>query len=274
MEKRNQHYIPQFYLNYFTDLDVPPMHNPYVWMYDRVSEAIKNKSPKNIAYEKGYNDIINEEGKIDATLEDQFQKIETETAKVFRKLIKFEYISKNDRLQMCKFVLSMRTRIPYYKDMYVDIVQNGDQTAIPLDVVDVTKLPSQFPMNSVIFAANNVSHLLLRMDWSLLIAPNEINFITSDNPVVVKDPEDLSYRSCGFSSSPNVQVTFPLTPKICLFGSWGRYRRLIEYIDTKEVKEINFETFKYSYQYLYSSTRDIAKEILMVNHLVNIGKIY
>lgn len=274
MEKRNQHYIPQFYLNYFSDPNVPPMHNPYVWIYDRVNEALKNKSPKNIAYEKGFNDIVDAEGNLDSTVEDQFQQIESETAKVFRKLVKLEYISKSDRLQLCKFVLSMRTRIPKYKDMYVDIVQKGDQTVIPLDVVDVTKLPSQFPMNSVIFAANNVSHFLLRMDWSLLIAPEEISFITSDNPVVVKDPENLNYRSCGFSSSPNVQVTFPLTPKICLFGSWGRYRKIIEYIGANEVKEINFETFKYSYQYLFSSTRDMAKEILIVNHLVNIGEIH
>jgi len=244
------------------------------WVYGRANESIKNKAPKNIAFEKGFNDLVDVKGNLSSAIEDQFQQIETETAKVYRKLIKLEYISKSDRMQLCKFVLSMRTRIPKYKDMYTDIVRKGDQSVIPIDIVDVTKLPSQFPMNSVIFITDTASHFLLRMDWSLLIAPKEISFITSDNPVVVKDPENLNYRFCGFSSSPSVQVTFPLTQKICLFGSWGRYRRLVEDISIQEVKEINFETFKYSYNYLFSSSHDIAKEILIVNHLVNKGEIH
>ncbi len=191
-----------------------------------------------------------------------------------KKIIKIRIHNKKECLQLCKFVFSMRVRVPFYKNLYSDIVQKGDQSAIPMDIVDVTKLPSQYPMDSVIYVTNNYSHLLLRMDWSLLIAPKDFAFITSDNPVVVKDPENLHYRSCGFSSSPSVQVTFPLTQNICLFGSWGKYRRPVENIIIREVQEINFETFKYSYKYLFSSSRDMAKEILIVNHLVNKGEIH
>ncbi len=273
MEKRDQHYIPQFYLNYFTDPYVPPVQTPYLWVFDRKSGLVKNKSPKNIAFEKGFNDIIDKNGNISSVVEDQFQKIETETAKIFRKISKLEYISKSERLHLCKFVFSMRARIPKFKDLYNDIVQYGDQSVIPIDIVDVTKLPPQYPMDSVVNVTDIASHLLLRMDWSLLISPTETRFITSDNPVVVKDPSNLNYKSCGFSSSPNVHVIFPLTQQICLFGSWGRYRKLVEYISIDEVKEINFEIFKYSYKYLYSSSRNIPKEILMVNYLVNTGQL-
>ena len=56
-------------------------------------------------------------------------------------------------------------------------------------------------MDSVVRVTLLASHLLLRMDWSLLIAPKGISFITSDNPVVVRDPNNLNMRLCGFSSS-------------------------------------------------------------------------
>jgi hypothetical protein len=79
---------------------------------------------------------------------------------------------------------------------------------------------------------------------------------------------------CGFASSPQVEVTFPLTRQICLFGSWGRYRRVIEKVNADKVKEINFETFKYSHKYLFSSSKRLDKEILIVNHLVNKGLIH
>lgn len=139
--------------------------------------------------------------------------------------------------------------------------------------IDYENLPSKFMMDSVIRTTNLVSGWLLRMDWSLLIAPADCSFITSDSPVVVRNPDDPSWLFCGFASSLKIQLHFPLTPKICLYGAWGRLRRVIEYIDKSEVRELNFETYKYSYRYLYSSSKEFAKEILYVNNMVNKGLI-
>lgn len=86
MEKRVHHYIPQFYLNYFTDPLTPPIQTPYVWVFDKKNESIKNKAPINFAFKKGYNDIIDSEGKISNIVEDQFMEIEGEASRVFKKI--------------------------------------------------------------------------------------------------------------------------------------------------------------------------------------------
>jgi hypothetical protein len=274
MEKRNQHYIPQFYLNYFTDPNVPSLHSPYVWVLNKKSESIKNKAPKNIAYEKGYNDIVDEDGNISSIVEDDFQEIESETSKVFKKIIKLRYISQEERLILSKFVLSMKQRVPKFKEIFKDAVDSGDIKELSNDRFNFENIPSDFMMDSVVRITHLMSHLLLRMDWSLLISPEGTSFITSDNPVIIRDPQNQNMKFWGFSSSPLVQVTFPLTRQICLFGSWGRYRRVVEEVCIDEVKDINFEIFKNSYRYLFSSSKQFQKEILLVNHLVNKGLIH
>ena len=274
MEKRKQHYIPQFYLNYFTDPSIPPMHSPYLWVYDKITETIKNKAPKNIAYENGYNDIIDEQGNISLIVEDQFQEIESDVSKVFRKIINQKFISRKERLLLCKFIISTKLRVPMIKDKFRDFVVSGDIKELSNCNINVDNISPDLMMDSVIRTTHVASHLLLKMDWSLLTAPYGMSFITSDNPVVVRNPNNLSMKLCGFSSSPDVQVTFPLSSHICLFGSWGRYRRVIEEVSIDEVNEINFDTFKYSDKYLFSSSKDYDKKILLVNNLVNRGLIH
>lgn len=87
MEKRKQHYIPQFYLKYFTDPLTPPLQMPYVWILDKQNESIKNKAPVNFAFKKGYNDIIDENGNKSSIVEDQFMEIEGPAATVLKKLM-------------------------------------------------------------------------------------------------------------------------------------------------------------------------------------------
>ncbi|MFT8313301.1 MAG: DUF4238 domain-containing protein [Clostridium sp.] len=269
MEKKKQHYIPQFYLNYFTDPLIPIMYAPYVWVYDRTDKSIKKKSPKNIAYENGYNNIMDKDGNVSSIVEDQFQEIEDNTSKIYRKIIKLKYISRSERLTLAKFVFSMLERVPRFRAMCKFAIESGYADKFMNEDDNLENKSSKLMMDSVIRATHGVSHLLLRMDWSLLIAPNGANFITSDNPVVVRNPKEVNLLMCGISSSPEVIVTFPLTSKICLFGSWGRYRSVVEKISVGEVEHINLETFIYSNRYLFSSSQYFQKEILDLNNLIN-----
>lgn len=274
MEKRNQHYIPQFYLNYFTDPLIPVLYSPYVWIYDKKKELIKNKAPKNIAYEKGYNDIVDSEGHISSIVEDQFREIEYNASKVFKKITQLENTSEKERIDLSKFVFSMIERVPKFRELFKEIIESGEVEELADEDNKYDNVPSDLKMDGVVRVTHLVSHLLLRMDWSLFIAPSGSNFITSDNPVVIKDPSNLNVKMCGIASSPKVEVTFPLTRLICLFGSWGRYRKEVEKISADEVSRINFETFKYSHRFLISSSKYIDKRILLVNHLVNKGRIH
>ncbi|HEY5563636.1 MAG TPA: DUF4238 domain-containing protein [Clostridiaceae bacterium] len=76
MIKNKQHYIPQMYLKNFTDPQTPPCQMPYVWIFDKKNYSIKNKSTKNFANEKGFNNIIDNDGNVSTIIKDEFQKIE------------------------------------------------------------------------------------------------------------------------------------------------------------------------------------------------------
>lgn len=272
MEKSRHHYIPVFYLNYFADPQTPSIQTPYVWILDKKNENINNKAPKNFAFIKGYNDIIDSEGNVSNIVEDKFKlEIEDKASIVFRKLMTMRYLPKSDRFILAKFLAAMMFRVPKFKKAFKEIVEEKYYKDFPGGGSEFESVSSQLMMDSVVRTSSIIGALLMRMVWSLLIAPEGSNFITSDNPVVVRNPNDPKWLFCGFASDPSIEVTFPLSPKICLFGSWGRYRRIVEYITDNEVTEINFETFKYSFNYLYSSSRYFRKEILLVNHLINTG---
>ncbi|MEW9701862.1 DUF4238 domain-containing protein [Paenibacillus sp. SI8] len=71
MEKRDHHYIPQFYLRYFTDPNVPAKYKPYLWVIDLKEKTLKKKAPNNIGYIKGFNDIKNVNGDLKTIVEDE-----------------------------------------------------------------------------------------------------------------------------------------------------------------------------------------------------------
>lgn len=267
MKKRNQHYIPQFYLNYFTDPLTPSTQAPYVWILDKKNETIKNRAPKNFAYKKGYNDILNEKGELSIIVENQFKQIEDKASIVMKKISRLEYIKKSDRLIMCEFVFSMATRVPKFQEVYKLMVNKEYYKGFLNGKLKNTTLPLELPMDSVIRATNATSYLLLKMKWSILIAPDGSSFITSDNPVIIKNDDNQTLY--GIFSGNNVQILFPLSASICLFGEWIRRRSIIERIDKNELEDINFEVYKYSNNYVFSASKNFMDEILLLNEFIN-----
>lgn len=273
MAKKRQHYIPRFYLNHFIDTDTPVLQTPYVWIFDKKSERIKNKAPLNFAYRHGYNNIIDENGKISSKVEEQFQVIEDKAARIIRKLLNLKYVSKIEREDLAVFIYTMRARIPYFKLIFKEVVENEEYNKqLNDDHIDVNQIESNLAMDSVI-RTSFMGKLLLRMFWSVLIAPDNISFITSDNPVIVLDPNAPMLQSIGFATSKDSEIIFPLSPKVCLYGSWIKRKKILEYINKDYTEDINFEIFKYSFKYLYSSTKYIDKRILLANTAVNQGLI-
>ncbi|MCW6111617.1 DUF4238 domain-containing protein [Clostridium sporogenes] len=272
MEKNKQHYIPRFYLGLFTDSKTPINQKPYVWILDRKKCSIKNRAPRNIAFKNGFNNIIDENGKISKIIEDEFGKIETKASTIIKKLINIKCINKSEQLELCKFIYTMRLRTPYFKDTFKEIIKTREYRSQFDKYMGDVDISPELAMDSVIRTCNLTSHYLLKMNWSLLIAPNEGYFITSDNPVVVLDPEAPKLRFCGFTNSEETKIIFPLSPKVCLYGAW-KEKRIVEHLSKDSVDELNFEIFKYSYNYLYSSVKYFDESILMCNMAVSKGLI-
>ncbi|MBB3073474.1 hypothetical protein FHS14_006533 [Paenibacillus baekrokdamisoli] len=119
-----------------------------------------------------------------------------------------------------------------------------------------TDIPNSIDMDAVIRTTHSVSHLLLGMNWCLMTASEGSCFVTSDNPVVVADPNNQEMVFTGFNS-PNVQVTFPLSPVVCLLGGWEDRLPLIWNVDTLTVNRINSMTLRNSQRYIFSSSREV-----------------
>ena len=61
-----------------------------------------------------------------------------------------------------------------------------------------------------------VEKRLREMYWCLSTAPLESEFISCDSPLVVVFREDKKMGLGGGFGHPNVEVSFPLSPKVCL----------------------------------------------------------
>ena len=64
--------------------------------------------------------------------------------------------------------------------------------------------------------------VIFQMQWSLIDAPSDTHFITSDNPVTVMafpDNDRPQLAGVGFGT-PDAQVTMPLTSTVCWIGHW------------------------------------------------------
>ncbi len=183
-----------------------------------------------------------------------------------------KYISKTERFFLSEFIFSLMLRVPAFRDTFKKIIVKGFVNELSNDELINEIIPSELSMDSVIRTTHVAGHLLQRMSWSLLIAPDSSNFITSDNPVIVRIPDDPNWIFVGFGH-PDAQITFPLNPNISLFGEWNRSIRIIEEIDDNEVNRINLETYKNSDKFVYSNSEYYKKEIFLLNHLVNIGEL-
>jgi len=66
---------------------------------------------------------------------------------------------------------------------------------------------------------------LRAMRWHLIEAPDGSEFITSDAPLNVFVPDEPRLAPAENLMSPNAEVTFPLSPRTCLFGRRARTPR-------------------------------------------------
>jgi hypothetical protein len=105
------------------------------------------------------------------------------------------------------------------------------------------------------------------MSWYGMLAPEQTEFIISDHPLVFYDPAAHRDQPAAWRSSDTVQVTLPLSPRICLFLTPGPplYERWS--LEAADVDEINLRTYAWGHWAIYGSshaavqkTRAVAKK--------------
>lgn len=137
-EKKQQHYLPQFYLKGFsTKRKFNGVQSENVWSYDKLTHTIKNKSVKNTAYENYLYSFLNKDSK-DHILEDIFSKIENNTKTIFDKIISIsngnssKSLSFSDKSELIDYSILCHLRSPttlsVVKNKFLEIVGDDEFT--------------------------------------------------------------------------------------------------------------------------------------------------
>jgi hypothetical protein len=95
--------------------------------------------------------------------------------------------------------------------------------------------------------------LICRMGWTYLITdPDDLGFITSDNPVCLFDPAATPPGAIGFASSPAAHFIFPISRTVCLLAQHARKDDLVK-LTPARVRAVNQAIISRADMQLYAS---------------------
>ena len=104
------HYLPQFYLQAFTDPDTPAGQEPYVWVHRAEDRTWERRAPVNVAAETDYYVFTDETGNESQEVEEAFGKVESVIAPLTREKIQRQRpLTAEERLEFAGFVALLPT---------------------------------------------------------------------------------------------------------------------------------------------------------------------
>lgn len=290
MQKRKHHYIPQFYLKKFTDPRFRLPEEPYIWFFEKGMTESKRKSPPNIAFEVGFYDFHVDKDLITQEVENNLAELEYAASLILKKVEKGSLPTIQEKQIFSEFIWTMQMRNTFQRTNQNKVIEDIHRLALkiaaehpeyikrslvssgesPEDITDEriekiisliisdnydVKIPQEYSIMNMIENAQQMSMIISKMSWTLLKSDEQILFVTSDNPVVLSDPTNESRLYGPGFLSKKVEMTFPLTPKLCLLASWKEGEDTFHKIDSLIVAEINNRTIRYSHKYIFSSMK-------------------
>jgi hypothetical protein len=232
---RDCHIIPQFYLAKFAD----PRFPKKVWKYrfDLDKWSPNPKSPRSLASVIDYYVATDDNGNRDETAEELTGLVETATAELFRRLEPGADLSDSDRSTLALFVALMSLRTRLLHEEVGDFVARVDETALLMAAAMAEGDPAsaqirellkthkirvshQFGMGIALSLLEDVAKTIFSMGWTLVVAPADEYFVTSDDPYRQVDPDADPPSHLAGLANPNIEVSLPLTRKWAFFARW------------------------------------------------------
>ena len=101
------------------------------------------------------------------------------------------------------------------------------------------------------------------MSWTLMRAPDDGEFITSDRGLAVFDPTPrFPWSGHALASSPNSQTTIPISSSSCLLlVPTGEADFEVSDLNRVEVESINLRTYGWADRYIYSSSQEMVADV-------------
>lgn len=220
------HYVPQFYLNGFTD------QNRHFWAWDKNTKRSFCTTPKRVAAESHFyrvpeligseydplsleRDMSRLEGRASAILQ-----VWIDALKCMRKKDRLS-INQQDRREMATFIAVQFLRTAEQRDILALFAcEDGHyETGISRD--EKINLHAQMLWNSGLVKAisDRVNHSI----WIFARNETPVPFWTSDNPVCFKTGDNRKWLKGPGILSSGSYVVFPITPRYVLYCKEPEY---------------------------------------------------
>lgn len=274
------HFLPQFYLRNFEDQRSKGKSkiNPFVWIYEKSKPQQYKRAVSNLAYIREYDTLPHIDGGEHREYDELLNRIDDGAAKGIRKLAHIDFdLSQEEITYLCQFLGVLTTRLPLYRNNLNDalglckrkLIDYICEISIELEIPDFGLTAAQsLPMafRDIVFINKDTMaacEIFSKMIWSYYIASDDMEFLTSDVPIVTSSqskPSELCFGNYGLDDAI---VTFPISPKLCLIltqtGNAAVYK-----VREDIVTCINLRTIAFAE--LIISSREIPKA-----HMVDLG---
>ncbi|GLI09664.1 hypothetical protein YDYSG_56960 [Paenibacillus tyrfis] len=258
--KKNQHFVPRFYLKYFSNSFLGKTLGIYNIPSDKYID--RGNLQKQASKEYFYGE--------DLAVEDTLAAIEAETAKLFRNICETGVLPprfSEEHIVMLIFIMILSARTEQSADtqnetadkIFKEIFKYDSRVKDFLDQV-VVGWGDNAPLVSIRFAVESIP-VLFDLEFKLLVNRTDVPFITSDQPVVLYN-QFLERRKAfggitGYAVK-GLQIFFPLNPWLSfvfydtnVYGVGNKKDCYINITNTKDVMSLNLLQYANAYKNLY-----------------------
>ena len=217
-EPKLHHYVPQFYLNRFTDA------SGYLWIWERDRNRIVRTSPHRIAAEKDFYRVceLAEYGHDPLLLEKQLSHLEGEVALITNQWLDWlrgmkpqEQIEVPDvnRDLVSLYIALQFLRTKDARDILAAFAQELENHN-PLSAAERQQLHLHMLWNSGSF--REIATRIKNATWIFGRNTTSVPFISSDNPVAFRTADNSRWLKAAICSA-GTYLVFPLAPDIVMY---------------------------------------------------------
>jgi hypothetical protein len=272
-QQRNtqQHFVTAAYLVGFTP---SASRDSHLWVYERNTEKIFRLIPDEAAKRRNYYSIPQKKGGFDDTVDTMLTGLEGQAMPSLQKLLARDYnLSTFERALLAYLIAFQEFRTPWarasFQKMEVSLTEqmmrvaakapgyleqkleelkaNGEiDGSVPADKIrdalknEKIKLVARphAGIDTMVSLGQRIGDIYTQMRWTVLHA-KEGEFLTSDAPVVRRDPGFREGLYGGGLMSPTAEVWFPLSKVSCLLIDHDeeRKRKFFELLEAGKLEE-------------------------------------
>lgn len=255
---KRHHYISRFYLEGFTGA------KGLLRVFDRKNGLIRCQQPKDTTVVGHMYTFLDTQDRRRFELENFFSIVETKADLALKALLGGEQLSSEERESLSIFIGMTATRTPaaleearlvraeiHRAEIKLRVPSEHRTNSIvrkvlPLGTQDEevrqfaaeffemvindqfsVTVPDELAMQISLKEWASVSEIIYNRDWTVVVAPDGHEYMSSDSPVVLASFPGADDRPLGFGSL-HAHVLFPLSSKVALVmnGDGGRFRRV------------------------------------------------